>query len=96
MIDSIIFRNIENVKPNPNHHEKINLLFILALLFAISCSTEKKENLIDLNIPWKFKAGDNMAWVAPAFDDSKWVTILPNKNWEDQGFEKLDGFACTA
>ncbi|MGA2823343.1 MAG: putative Ig domain-containing protein, partial [Bacteroidales bacterium] len=73
--------------------KKINILVILALLFAVSCSTEKKENLIDLNIPWKFKSGDNLAWVSPAFDDSKWVTILPNKPWEDQGFEKLDGFA---
>jgi hypothetical protein len=73
--------------------KKIYTLFILALLFVVSCSTEKKENLIDLNIPWKFKAGDNMAWVAPSFDDSKWVTILPNKIWEEQGFEKLDGFA---
>lgn len=73
--------------------KKIYTIFILALLFAVSCSTEKKENLIDLNIHWKFKAGDNMAWVAPSFDDSKWVTIFPNKIWEDQGFEKLDGFA---
>jgi len=73
--------------------KKINILVILALLFAVSCYTEKKENLIDLNIPWKFKSGDNLAWVSPAFDDSKWVTILPNKPWEDQGFEKLDGFA---
>lgn len=34
-----------------------------------------------------------MAWVNPSFDDSKWKTLLPNKNWEDQGYEKLDGFA---
>ena len=73
--------------------KKINILFILALLFAVSCSPEKKENLIDLNIPWKFKAGDNLAWASPTFNDSKWITLLPSKNWEDQGFEKLDGFA---
>jgi hypothetical protein len=73
--------------------KKINILFILALMFAVSCSTEKKENFIDLNIPWKFKAGDNLAWASPTFDDSKWITLFPNKNWEDQGFEKLDGFA---
>jgi len=52
-----------------------------------------KKNLIDLNIPWKFKPGDNMAWATPANDDSKWVSLLPNKNWEDQGYPKLDGFA---
>jgi len=73
--------------------KKICIPFILALLFAVSCSTEKKENLIDLNIPWKFKPGDNMAWAAPAFDDHKWVSLLPTKNWEDQGFAKLDGYA---
>jgi alpha-galactosidase len=73
--------------------KKIYFFFILTLMFAISCSTERNENFIDLNIPWKFKAGDNIAWAAPSFDDSKWGTILPNKIWEEQGFEKLDGFA---
>jgi hypothetical protein len=73
--------------------KKIHLFSLLTLLFIVSCSTEKKENFINLNIPWKFKAGDNMAWCNPSFDDSKWTTLLPTKNWEDQGYEKLDGFA---
>jgi hypothetical protein len=34
-----------------------------------------------------------MEWAAPAFDDSKWGTLLPNKIWEEQGFPDLDGFA---
>ncbi len=72
--------------------KKIYILFILSLLFAVSCSTEKKENFVDLSIPWKFKAGDNMAWDNPSFDDSRWTTLLPTKNWEYQGFDKLDGF----
>ena len=73
--------------------KRIYTLTVLALLFAVSCSTEKKETLIDLSIPWKFNPGDNLAWAAPAFDDSKWITILPTKNWEDQGFANLDGYA---
>ncbi|MCX6243957.1 MAG: putative Ig domain-containing protein [Bacteroidetes bacterium] len=73
--------------------KKIYILFVLALLFAVSCSTEKKETLVDLNIPWKFHPGDDMKWAAPAFDDSKWVTLLPSKVWEDQGYEKLNGYA---
>ncbi len=73
--------------------KKLYPFSLLALLLASSCSTGKNSNLVDLNIPWKFQPGDNMSWVAPAFDDSKWITILPSKNWEDQGFEKLDGFA---
>jgi hypothetical protein len=73
--------------------KKIYVLSILALLIVGSCSREKKENFIDLNTLWKFMPGDNMAWSAPSFDDSKWASILPSKNWEDQGFAKLDGFA---
>jgi hypothetical protein len=73
--------------------KKICIIPILILLFAVSCTTEKKESIIDLNIPWKFKPGDNMAWAAPSFDDTRWITLLPSKNWEYQGFEKLDGFA---
>ncbi|MCX6248165.1 MAG: glycoside hydrolase family 27 protein [Bacteroidetes bacterium] len=73
--------------------KKISILCLLALLFAASCSTERKENRIDLNIPWKFMPGDDLSWAAPAFDDSKWKTILPDKIWEEQGYEKLDGYA---
>jgi alpha-galactosidase len=73
--------------------KKIRLFLLLAVLAATSCSTGKKQNVIDLNVPWKFHPGDDKAWAAPAFDDSKWVSILPGKVWEDQGYEKLDGFA---
>ena len=29
----------------------------------------------DLNGPWKFHTGDNMAWAQPDFDDSNWGTM---------------------
>jgi hypothetical protein len=29
----------------------------------------------DLNGPWKFRTGDNMAWAQPDFDDSNWGTM---------------------
>ena len=28
-----------------------------------------------LNGPWKFRTGDNMAWAQPDFDDSRWATM---------------------
>ena len=73
--------------------KKCYFLQFLVLLLAVSCTPEKKQNAIDLNIPWKFHPGDNLAWAAPAFDDSKWTTLTPSRCWEDQGYEKLNGFA---
>lgn len=73
--------------------KKIYILFFLAMIIAVSCTTEKKESSIDLRIPWKFKPGDDPAWAVPGFDDSRWVSLMPDKIWEYQGFEKLDGFA---
>jgi alpha-galactosidase len=41
----------------------------------------------------KFKTGDNIAWSQPGFDDSKWVTLQTNRNWDEQGFKDYNGFA---
>jgi hypothetical protein len=35
--------------------------------------------------PWQFRAGDDLAWAAPGFDDSGWETIDVSRAWGDQG-----------
>jgi hypothetical protein len=34
---------------------------------------------IKLTAPWRFHAGDDVAWAAPGFDDSQWQLIPPDK-----------------
>lgn len=41
----------------------------------------------------KFKTGDNITWNQPGFDDSKWLTLLTNRTWDEQGFKDYNGFA---
>lgn len=48
---------------------------------------------INLQGLWKFKPGDNPDYLIPQFNDSKWKSISVPKNWEDQGYPNLDGFA---
>ncbi|MEE4311920.1 MAG: sugar-binding domain-containing protein [candidate division KSB1 bacterium] len=47
----------------------------------------------DLSGYWRFKAGDEMDWQDPAYDDSDWERLLVPLNWEMQGHRDLDGFA---
>jgi hypothetical protein len=64
------------------------------IMLAIPCiGFSQSENVIQLNTGWKFIPGDSLQYALPAYDDSKWTTIRVDKIWEDQGYEKLDGFA---
>jgi hypothetical protein len=51
------------------------------------------QEIISLEKPWKFIAGDNPAYLQPGFDDSAWVSLKVDQVWEEQGYEKLDGYA---
>jgi alpha-galactosidase len=73
--------------------KKLTLILSIFSILLASCSMKKNADTIDLNKPWKFNPGDDLAWAAPGFDDSGWDTILPSKPWEYQGFKELDGFA---
>ena len=66
---------------------------LLLMITVLSCSRESKINSVDLNVPWRFATGDDLAWAVPDFDDSKWDTITPGKIWENQGYKGYDGFA---
>ncbi|MDX2188788.1 MAG: putative Ig domain-containing protein [Bacteroidota bacterium] len=65
----------------------------LGLLFCtIMCAITVNAQEILLYNGWKFQKGDDMAWAAPTFDDSKWKPIEVNRTWESQGYEGQDGY----
>ncbi|GLH71698.1 hypothetical protein GETHLI_02000 [Geothrix limicola] len=66
------------------------MALVAALLIAPSLSAQA---VIDLQRPWKFIPGDNAAYRQPDFDDSAWVSLKVDRVWEEQGYEKLDGYA---
>jgi hypothetical protein len=43
--------------------------------------------------PWQFKTGDDMSWVAPGLDDSKWEQISADAPWGAQTHPNYTGFA---
>jgi alpha-galactosidase len=72
----------------------LRLVVLLTVLLAVSpILVRAAEETIPLTQGWKFQPGDNPAYAAPEFDDSAWVPIRVDKIWEDQGYEKLDGYA---
>jgi Stage II sporulation protein E (SpoIIE)/Beta-galactosidase jelly roll domain len=61
---------------------------------AIS-SVKLGESSIELNGPWKFRTGDNMAWAQTDLDDSSWadMDLTPQTGWTATGYKHYAGYA---
>ncbi len=46
---------------------------------------------INLEGPWKFKTGDEMAFMKPDLSDENWKSVYVPSSWEIQGFKDYDG-----
>jgi Stage II sporulation protein E (SpoIIE) len=46
-----------------------------------------------LDGPWQFHLGDDLAWAAPSYDDSRWEQIQTGQDWEHQGHSYYFGYA---
>ncbi len=63
------------------------LIFIF-LLYSSSLSAQQVQFKTAA-----FKTGDDPKWADQNFDDKDWGTIKTNAYWENQGYDKYDGFA---
>lgn len=64
---------------------------VCLLLAATALSAQES---LRLDVPWKFLPGDHPAALQPGFDDAGWVSLKVDRVWEEQGYPKLDGYAC--
>ncbi len=66
-----------------------------ATIFIIFCfvAIEGLCQTISLKKNWRFRIGDEQAWAATDYDDSRWDMIRVPSHWEDDGFNGYDGFA---
>jgi alpha-galactosidase len=48
---------------------------------------------VNLSQGWKINLGDSITWAKPEFVDKEWKSIDPTINWENQGYDKYNGFA---
>src|SRR5579862_3781099 len=79
------------------------VMFLLVLAKAAPSQAEQKpEPLIVADLgkgaaaldgPWQFHLGDDLAWAAPDFDDSRWEQLSAYKPWDEQGHWGYDGYA---
>ena len=69
------------------------LLIIFSVCFTINCQASHLHTIITLTGQWKFNLGDDKAWSASNFNDSKWDDISVPSAWEKQGYVGYDGLA---
>ena len=69
----------------------MNKLFILTIL-AATLSTRAAAQGVSLENGWKFTTGDSSQWASPAYNDQNWKSIDIHRPWEQQGYDKYDGF----
>jgi diguanylate cyclase (GGDEF)-like protein len=51
------------------------------------------KGAVSLSGPWRFHLGDDPAWAAPAFDDSRWPQLTADRPWGRQGYARYTGYA---
>lgn len=68
---------------------KKQLMLALAS-FAIAFSASAQG--VSLENGWKFSTGDSAQWASPTYNDSHWKPIDVHRPWEQQGYDKYDGF----
>ena len=66
---------------------------IMLLLLGSTSTLSQEKDTVLIDTGWKFMPGDSLRYAESGYDDSKWISIQVDKIWENQGFEKLDGFA---
>lgn len=64
---------------------------LLMLLLACSLNTFSQKSIFFSQA--KFQTGDQQAWKELNFDDSKWNSIKTTERWEQQGYDRYDGYA---
>jgi hypothetical protein len=70
----------------------LKYILVASIAFLFSFSTSLAQ-VIDLKGSWRFNIGDDPAYAATAYNDSRWKFIKVPSTWEDQGFHGYDGFA---
>jgi alpha-galactosidase len=63
----------------------------LSLLLLLSLQSFSQKSIVFNKA--KFQTGDDAAWNELSFDDSKWPFIETGKRWEEQSYDKYDGYA---
>jgi hypothetical protein len=70
---------------------KILSILICQFFLRFFCTTIYAQPIDLSKEGWKFQKGDDLAWAAPAFPDTKWRHIAVGTTWENATKEDFDG-----
>ena len=65
----------------------------VAVILASTVVAGAVVETVPISAGWRFTPGDNLDYVKPSFDDSRWEAIKVDRIWEEQGHAQLDGYA---
>jgi len=60
---------------------------------ATAATPIQDRGVLNLDGPWRFQAGDDLAWALPAFDDSSWPAVNLSQSLTSQGIDSYTGYA---
>jgi len=72
---------------------KLTIIYILLLISSINLKAQELELFKDLEGYWQFSVGDNLSWKEVNFNDENWEKIFVPGSWENEGYDKYNGFA---
>ncbi|UWZ86891.1 hypothetical protein [Occallatibacter riparius] len=77
----------------------VSFLLLIFATLALSTSAQvfdlaqDRVPITELHGMVRFHTGDDPHWSDPAFDDSQWPLISPDRSWSEQGYRDYGGFA---
>lgn len=66
--------------------------YFFVVILNVGLFVHPAVGLPNISDGWKFKAGDDLRWIDPSFDDSDWGSIEVGSPWSEQGLADYDGY----
>jgi hypothetical protein len=66
--------------------------FLTVASVTLSAQTGSSRH-IPLDKGWKFNSADDPSFAKPGIDDKTWKSVNEEHNWDDQGYDRIIGFA---
>ena len=73
------------------------IILLFGSLFSLKAqsfdASQWTQGVTTITSPWHFHPGDDPAWASPSFDDSAWPLLSTDRQWQEQGYGGLKGYA---
>ena len=78
-------------QPNTmSNHSSLSAALLAALLVSAGMAAAATPELVQRQL-WESRAGDDLRWAKPGYDDSAWRDVPLLGTWKEQGYGGVDG-----